>query len=74
MEKKKVIMVLDQLQCPDCAMKIAMVLRNVKGVTGAEVLYTTSKVKIDYDPEAAKPEDFVNVIEKIGYHVKEVKQ
>jgi copper chaperone CopZ len=55
-------------------MKIAMVLRNSKGVSGAEVLYTTSKVKIDYDPAVAKVDDFVKLIEKLGYGVKEIKQ
>ncbi|CAJ36989.1 cation transporter [Methanocella arvoryzae] len=74
MEEKKVIMQLENLSCPDCAMKIAMVLRNSKGVSNAEVLYTSSKVKVVYDPEVTKVENIVKLIESIGYGVKDIKQ
>lgn len=74
MEEKKVIMQLENLSCPDCAMKIGMVLKNSKGVSNAEVLYTSSKVKVVYDPAVTKIENIVKLIESIGYGVKDIKQ
>lgn len=74
MEQKKVIMQLENLSCPDCAMKIGMVLKNSKGVSNAEVLYTSSKVKVVYDPAATKVENLVKLIESLGYGVKDIKQ
>jgi copper chaperone CopZ len=72
-EQKKVVLLLDGLSCPDCAAKIGAVLKNSKGVSGVEVLYMASKVKVDYDPEATNVENFVNLIEKLGYGVKGIK-
>lgn len=73
-EQKKVVMMLENLSCPDCAMKIGMVLKRSKGVSDAEVLYTTSKVRVIYDPAVTKVENLVKIIEDIGYGVKEIKQ
>jgi copper chaperone len=73
-EKKKVVLMLENLSCPDCAMKIGMALKHSKGVSDAEVLYTTSKVKIVYDPALTKVENLVKIVEDIGYGVKEIKQ
>ncbi len=73
-EQKKVVMILENLSCPDCAMKIGMALKHSKGVSDAEVLYTTSKVKIVFDPALTKVENLVKIIEDIGYGVKEIKQ
>lgn len=72
--QKKVVLMLENLSCPDCAKKIGMALKHSKGVSDAEVLYTTSKVKIVYDPALTKVENFVKIIEDIGYGVKEIKQ
>lgn len=73
-EQKKVVLVLENLSCPDCAMKIGMALKNVKGVVSAEVIYVTSKVRIIYDPSLTNVESFVRLIESIGYGVKDIKQ
>ncbi|HEY3272754.1 MAG TPA: cation transporter [Methanocella sp.] len=72
--KKSVVLMLENLSCPDCARKIGMALKHSKGVSEAEVLYTTSKVKIVYDPAQAKVEDFVKIVEDIGYGVKGIKE
>lgn len=72
-EQKKVVLMLENLSCPDCAAKIGSALKHSKGVSDAEVLYTTSKVKIVYDPKITKVENFVKIIEDIGYGVKEIK-
>ncbi len=72
-EQKKVVLMLENLSCPDCAAKIGAVLKNSKGVSGVEVLYTTSKVKVDYDPAVTNVDNFVGLIEKLGYGVKSIK-
>lgn len=72
-EQKKVVLMLENLSCPDCAAKIGYALKHSKGVSDAEVLYTTSKVKIVYDPKLTKVENFVKIIEDIGYGVREIK-
>ncbi|AFD00599.1 Cation transport ATPase cantaining heavy-metal-associated domain protein [Methanocella conradii HZ254] len=72
-EQKKVVLMLENLSCPDCAMKIGAALKHSKGVFDAEVLYTTSKVRVVYDPKLTKAENFVKIIEDIGYGVKEIK-
>lgn len=72
--EKKVVLVLENLSCPDCAMKIGMALKSIKGVISAEVLYTTSKVRIIYDPALTNVDSFVRLIERIGYGVKDIKQ
>ncbi|BAI61128.1 putative heavy metal transport/detoxification protein [Methanocella paludicola SANAE] len=72
-EQKKVVLLLDGLSCPDCAAKIGAVLKNSKGVSGVEVLYMASKVKVDYDPAVTNVENFVSLIEKLGYGVKSTK-
>ena len=73
-EQKKVVLMLENLSCPDCAKKIGMALKHSKGVSDAEVLYTTSKVKVVYDPAVTKVENLVRIIEDIGYGVREIKQ
>ncbi len=72
-EQKKVVLMLENLSCPDCAAKIGTVLKNSKGVSAVEVLYTTSKVKIDYDPAITNTDNFVKLIGKLGYGVKSIK-
>ncbi len=72
-EQKKVVLMLENLSCPDCAAKIGYALKHSKGVSQAEVLYTTSKVKVVYDPELTKVENLVKIITDIGYGVKDIK-
>ncbi len=71
--QKKVVLMLENLSCPDCAMKIGAALKHSKGVLDAEVLYTTSKVRVIYDPTLTRVENFVRIIEDIGYDVKEIR-
>lgn len=72
-EQKKVVLLLEGLSCPDCAAKIGGVLKNSKGVSGVEVLYMASKVKVEYDPAVTNVDNFVNLIGKLGYSVKSSK-
>jgi copper chaperone CopZ len=71
--QKKVVLILEELSCPDCAKKIGEMLKQSKGVIDAEILYTTGKARVIYDPDKAKVEEFVKIVENLGYGVKEIK-
>ena len=74
MAEKKVTLLLDGMHCGHCAEAIANGLKKVKGVKSAEVVYTTSKGKIVYDPDVVKVEDLVKTVTSLGYGVKSVKE
>jgi copper chaperone CopZ len=74
MAEKKVTLLLDGMHCGHCAEAIANGLKKVKGVKSAEVVYTTSKAKVVYDPDAVKAEELVKTVTALGYSVKGVKE
>jgi copper chaperone CopZ len=73
MAEKKVTLMLDGLHCGHCAEAIANGLKKVKGVKSVEVVYTTGKGKVVYDPDVVKADDLVKVVEGLGYSVKSYK-
>jgi copper chaperone len=74
MAEKKVTLMLDGMHCGHCADAIANGLKKVKGVKSAEVVYTTSKGKVVYDPDLVKVEDLVRTVKDLGYVVKSYKE
>lgn len=74
MAEKKVTLMLDGMHCGHCAEAIANGLKKTKGVKSAEVVYTTSKGKIVYDPDIVKVDDLVKIVEGLGYAVKSYKE
>ena len=64
---------LEQLSCPTCAKKIETVVTKTKGVKYAEVMFVSSKVKLDYDEEQTTKEIIIERVEKLGYKVLSVK-
>lgn len=66
---EKATLRLTQLTCPDCAQKIGQILMKQKGVAKADVFFTTSKVKVDYDPERINLDEIEKVIGKTRYRV-----
>ncbi len=74
MAEKKVTLMLDGMHCGHCAEAIANGLKKAKGVKGAEVVYTTSKAKVVYDPDVVKVADLVKIVEGLGYAVKSYKE
>lgn len=53
--------------CPTCASNVERALQNTSSVDAAEVHYTTGRIEIAYDPSAATPGDFEQLIENQGY-------
>jgi copper chaperone CopZ len=74
MAEKKVTILIEGMHCSHCSAAIAEGLKKLKGVTSADVLFTTSKAKVVYDPDAVKADEMVRVIRELGYNVKGIKE
>ncbi len=74
MAEKKVIIMIEGMHCNHCSAAIAEGLRKLRGVKSADVLFTTGKAKVVYDPDAVKVDDMVKVIKDLGYNVKGIKE
>lgn len=72
-EAKKAVISIEGMHCGHCANAIADALKKMKGVSEAEVLFTTGKARVMYDPDAVKPDDFAKAIQALGYTVKGIK-
>ncbi|MFQ5707967.1 MAG: heavy metal translocating P-type ATPase [bacterium] len=61
---------LEGFHCKDCAETIVETVQKLGGVDSAQANFTTSKLRVRYDPIKTRLEDLVNSVEKIGYRVK----
>lgn len=64
---------LAQVSCPSCVKKIENRLSKEEGLDNVSVLFNSSKVKAEYDPEKINPDKVVEIIEQLGYEVLTVK-
>lgn len=71
--EKKAVLIIEGMHCGHCAQSVSEGLKKAKGVKEAEAVYTTGKARVIYDEDVAKPEDFVKIVQDLGYSVKEVK-
>ncbi|MCF6466004.1 heavy-metal-associated domain-containing protein [Clostridium sp. Cult2] len=60
---------LETLTCPSCMAKIEGALKKTKGVKRVEVMFNSSKAKVDFDESIVESEDIKLVIEGLGYKV-----
>jgi copper chaperone CopZ len=74
MAERKVIFIIEGMHCSHCASAIAESLRKLNGVKGADVLFTTGKAKVSYEPDSVKVDDMAKAIESLGYKVKGIKE
>jgi copper chaperone len=72
MKMQKATIQLEPLACPSCMQKIEGAVKSVDGVDkdSINVMFNTSKVKLNFDDEKTSLEDIVNAITKVGYDVK----
>lgn len=68
---KKLTIQLETLTCPSCLQKINAAVKKVDGVNSktVEVLFNTSRVRLDYDSETIDIKEVTDAIEKVGYKV-----
>jgi copper chaperone CopZ len=74
MSEKKITILIEGMHCNHCAAGIADGLKKLNGVKTADVLFTTNKAKVVYDPDAIKVEEMVRTVKEMGYNVKGVKE
>lgn len=69
---KKAVVQLGTLTCPSCVQKIDNAVKGLEGVEkdSVNVLFNSSKVKLNYDEEKVSTDDIENAITKLGYEVK----
>lgn len=70
---KKAVFQLEVLTCPSCVKKIESTLSKTEGVGEAKVLFSSSKVRVEFDEDKVNPEKLKNSIRKLGYDVLELK-
>jgi copper chaperone CopZ len=70
MAEKKVTILIEGMHCSHCTEAVGEGLKKLDGVKSADVLLTTNKAKVVYDPDAVKVEDMVKAIKGLGYGVK----
>ncbi len=69
---QKATIQLETLTCPSCMQKIENAVKSLDGVDkeSLNVLFNSSKVKLNFDNEKISIKDIENAIDKLGYEVK----
>ncbi|HPT83302.1 MAG TPA: heavy-metal-associated domain-containing protein [Limnochordia bacterium] len=62
---------LESLTCPSCMQKIEAAVKSVSGVAAdtVQVLFNSSKVKLNFDENRVSLEDIEKAITRVGYEV-----
>jgi len=63
--------IIENLDCPDCAVKLEQRISRIEGVTWASLNFATSTIWFEYEPEAASLDTILSTIEKAGYAYQE---
>lgn len=66
---KKALIQLEPLTCPSCIRKIETTLEKTAGVDSAEVLFNSSKVKVQFDEAQVEAEQLEKIIKNLGYSI-----
>ena len=66
---------LETLTYPSCMQKIEGAIKNLDGVAKdtVNVMFNSSKVKLEFDEDKIALEDITNAIIKVGYELKSAK-
>lgn len=60
---------LQTLTCPSCINKITAGVKSLPGVEDVEVLFNSSRVKVDYADSTSSSQAIRQTIEDLGYEV-----
>jgi Cu+-exporting ATPase len=66
---QKLSMKISGMTCAACAARIEKGINRLEGVNSANVNLALERVDIEYDDERLQPEQFEEVVEKLGYRV-----
>lgn len=59
----------EQFSCPSCVAKIEKTLGKVEGVSDVNVMFHSSKVKVEFDDSTVTKETLAETVTKLGYPV-----
>ncbi len=71
---KKAVFQMETLTCPTCVKKIESALNGTTGVEKVDVLFNSSKAKVQFDEAAVSTDKLKLTIRKLGYVVLSVKE
>ncbi|RAU91849.1 heavy-metal-associated domain-containing protein [Paenibacillus sp. YN15] len=60
---------METVSCPSCIVKIEGALKKTKGIAQSEVLFNTSRVKVEFDENTVSSQEIKDKIKKLGYRV-----
>lgn len=60
---------LQTLTCPSCINKITAAVKSLPGVRQVEVMFNSSRVKVECATDACSSDEIRQTIEKLGYEV-----
>jgi len=70
---KKVTLQLEELGCPSCIKKIETVLKKQDGVNEVNILFNSSKAKVEYDDTKIDTGKITKAVTDLGFEVLSVK-
>ncbi|MDF2950357.1 MAG: copper chaperone [Sedimentibacter sp.] len=70
---KKISIQLEELGCPSCVKKIETALKRQDGIGEVNILFNSSKAKIEYDEAIIESDKISKIISDLGYEVLSVK-
>lgn len=62
---------IDDIDCPDCAIKLEQSLSKIPGITWVSLNYATAKIWFEYEPEVVSREQILSTIRTAGYRLSE---
>ena len=60
---------LEAVTCPSCIEKIKGAMKKTEGIKQSEVLFNTSRVKVEFDENTVSSKEIKTRIERLGYKV-----
>lgn len=69
---QKAVIQLEALTCPSCMQKINNAVKSLDGVEkdSVSVLFSSSKVKLNFDEEKISIKNIEDAIDRLGYEIK----
>lgn len=60
---------METISCPSCIAKIEGMLKKTAGIRQSEVMFNTSRVKVEFDENVISSKEIKDKIEKLGYKI-----
>ena len=64
-------LIIEGLDCPDCAAKVEQAVKKMPGVTAASLGFTTAKLQLQYDPAITGITQVIRKVHSLGYEARE---